>query len=342
MRYGKKKRNGKYGKGTKMSTKKNFWAERNVLVTGASGFLGSYLSEKLVQSNVNVIALVRDNVPKSRLYDQNIYDQITAVRGDVRDYFLLERILNEYEIEVIFHLAAQTIVQIANRSPISTFETNMQGTWNLLEAARKSETVKRIMIVYGEKKQLPYFETDTLNATHPYDLSKAATDMLSQGYFSTYKLPIGITRCGNLYGGGDLNFNRVVPQTIRHLYFNENPIIRSDGTFLRDYFYVEDAVDAYLVFAENLLEKNLEGEAFNFGTEKPISVIDLVNKIIKICGKKNLKPVIENCAKGEIKDQYLSCKKARDILNWKPKHTLNEGLEKTCTWYNNWFARMKK
>jgi CDP-glucose 4,6-dehydratase len=177
-----------------------------------------------------------------------------------------------------------------------------------------------------------------LNATHPYDLSKAAADMLCRGYAATYKLPVGITRCGNLYGGGDLNFNRVVPQTIRHLYFNENPIIRSDGTFLRDYFYIEDAVDAYIVFAENLLEKKLEGEAFNFGTEKPVSVIELVNKIIKIAGKEKLKPIIKNSAKGEIKDQYLSCKKARDILQWKPKHTLDEGLEKTHKWYTKWFA----
>jgi CDP-glucose 4,6-dehydratase len=326
-----------------MSTKNNFWTERNVLVTGASGFLGSYLAEKLVKSGSNVVAIIRDNVPKSKLYEENIFNNITAVRGDVRDYFLVERVLNEYEIEIVFHLAAQTIVQVANRSPISTFETNIKGTWNLLEATRNSETVKRIMVAstdkaYGEKKQLPYFETDMLNATHPYDLSKAAADMLCQGYAATYKLPVGITRCGNLYGGGDLNFNRVVPQTIRHLYFNENPIIRSDGTFLRDYFYIEDAVDAYIVFAENLLEKKLEGEAFNFGTEKPVSVIELVNKIIKIADKEKLKPIIKNSAKGEIKDQYLSCKKARDILQWKPKHTLDEGLEKTHKWYTKWFA----
>jgi len=327
-----------------MSTKNNFWTERNVFVTGASGFLGSYLTEKLVKSGANVVAIIRDSVPKSKLYEENIYNNIVTVRGDVSDYFLMQRVLNEYEIEIVFHLAAQTIVQIANRSPIGTFESNIKGTWNLLEASRNSETVKRIMVAstdkaYGDKKMLPYFETDTLNATHPYDLSKAVADMLCQGYASTYKLPVGITRCGNLYGGGDLNFNRVVPQTLRHLYFNENPIIRSDGTFLRDYFYVEDAVDAYLVFAQNLLEKNLQGQAFNFGTEKPVRVIDLVNKIIKISGKEKIKPIIQNYAKGEIKDQYLSCEKARDILQWKPKHTLQQGLEKSYNWYNNWFAK---
>ncbi len=327
-----------------MDNKSNFWTEQNVLVTGASGFLGSYLTERLVKSGANVVGIVRDNVPKSKLFEESIYTKMISVRGDVRDYFLIERVLNEYEIETVFHLAAQTIVQVANRSPISTFETNMKGTWNVLEATRKSETVKRMVAAstdkaYGEKKHLPYFETDALNATHPYDLSKAATDLLCQGYAATYKLPVGITRCGNLYGGGDLNFNRIVPQTMRHLHSNENPIIRSDGTFLRDYFYVDDAVDAYIVFAEKFLEKKLEGEAFNFGTENPISVISLVNKMIKIAGKEHLKPIISNTATGEIKDQYLSTKKARDILNWKPKHTLDEGLRKTYLWYEKWFQK---
>lgn len=321
-----------------------FWRERNVLITGASGFLGSYLTENLAKSGANIVALIRDNVPKSKLYDEDTYKLITGVRGDIRNYFLLERILNEYEIDVIFHLAAQTIVQVANRSPISTFETNIKGTWNLLEAARRTETAKRIIVAstdkaYGEKKQLPYYETDPLSAMHPYDLSKAATDTLCQGYAVTYKLPVGITRCGNLYGGGDLNFNRVVPQTIRHLHYNENPIIRSDGTFLRDYFYVEDAADAYVTFAENLIEKKLEGQAFNFGTEQPVSVLELVSRISKIAKKENLTPIIKNTAKGEIKDQYLSCKKARETFAWMPKHTLNQGLEKSFKWYEKWFEK---
>lgn len=346
MSYGKKRRNGKSGENKNMVSQSKFWDQRNVFVTGASGFLGSYLVEKLVNLGANVIAIIRDNTPYARLYYENINDNIVTVRGDIRNYFLLERILNEYEIDVVFHLAAQTIVPIANKLPISTFESNIKGTWNLLEATRNSSNVKRIIVAstdkaYGEKAKLPYFETDPLNAKHPYDLSKAVVDMMCQGYADTYKLPVGITRCGNLYGGGDLNFNRIIPQTIRHILFGENPIIRSDGTYLRDYFYVGDAADSYIIFAENLLEKNLVGEAFNFGTEKPISVIDLVNKLISLSGKKYLNAVIENKIKGEIKNQYLSCKKAHDLLQWKPMHTLDEGLELTYHWYEEWFKNKK-
>lgn len=311
-------------------------------MTGASGFLGSYLVEQLKANQANVIALVRDQVPRSRLFYEHVDDGITIVRGDIVNYSLLERILTEYEVETIFHLAAQTIVPIANRSPSSTFESNIKGTWNLLEAARRSELVKRIIVAssdkaYGVKEELPYIETDPLNAQHPYDLSKAFTDRLAQSYFETYRLPVGITRCGNLYGGGDLNFNRLIPETIRAILFDRHPEIRSDGTFLRDYFYVEDAAQSYLVFAEHILEKNLEGEAFNFGTGDPTSVLEVVNKLITISGKSNLVPEIKNSAKGEIKDQYLSCKKAKDILNWGPAHTLDEGLRKTYQWYKTWF-----
>jgi len=325
-----------------MIHKKNFWEMKNVLITGASGFLGSYITEKLAEKKANVIAIVRDNVPKSRLFYEKIVSNITTVHGNIEDSFLIERVLNEYEIDTVFHLAAQTIVQIANRSPISTFETNIKGTWNLLEACRRHELIERIIIAssdkaYGKKEKLPYIETDRLDAKHPYDLSKAVTDLIAQSYFATYSLPIGITRCGNLYGGGDLNFNRIVPHTIRSVIFNKPPEIRSDGTYVRDYFYVEDAADAYMIFAEKLLEKNLQGEALNFGSEKPISVIDLVSLILKITEHEKLKPVILNTSKSELKKQYLSCEKAKRILKWKPTHDLEKGLKKTYNWYRKWF-----
>ena len=327
-----------------MTKTNKFWLLKNTLVSGASGFLGSYLVEKLVNKQANVIAIVRDQVPNSRLYHEKINQNITIVRGDITNYFFIERILNEYEISSVFHLAAQTIVPIANRSPISTFESNIKGTWNILEACRNSELVKEIIVAssdkaYGSKDQLPYFETDSLNAKHPYDLSKTFTDLLAQSYFVTYGLATGITRCGNLYGGGDLNFNRIVPQTIRSILFDQNPVIRSDGTFTRDYFYVEDAANSYITLAEQLIKKKLQGEAFNFGTGNPISVLQLVDKIIKISKKTNLKPEIKNTAKGEIKDQYLSCKKAEETLAWKPAHNLEEGLSKTYQWYKRWFQK---
>ena len=327
-----------------MTKTNKFWLLKNTLVTGASGFLGSYVVEELVKKQANVIAIVRDQVPKSRLIHEKIDQNITTARGDIRDYFFVKRILNEYEINSVFHLAAQTIVPIANRSPISTFESNIKGTWNILEACRDSELVNEIIVAssdkaYGAKDQLPYYETDPLNAMHPYDLSKTFTDLLAQSYFETYGLATGITRCGNLYGGGDLNFNRIVPQTIRSLLYDQNPEIRSDGTFTRDYFYVEDAANSYITLAEQLLSKKLQGEAFNFGTGNQVSVLDLVNLMIKISKKSNLKPEIKNTAKGEIKDQYLSCEKAEKILKWKPSHSLEEGLSKSYQWYKRWFHK---
>lgn len=322
----------------------DFWLLKNTLVTGASGFLGGYLVEELIGKGANVIAIVRDQVPKSRLFFEGIDQNITITKGDIEDYFFVRRVLNEYEISAVFHLAAQTIVPIANRFPISTFDSNVKGTWNVLEACRDAELVKEVIVAssdkaYGAKDKLPYYETDPLNAKHPYDLSKTFTDLLAQSYFETYGLATGITRCGNLFGGGDLNFNRIVPQTIRSILFDQNPEIRSDGTFTRDYFYVEDAANSYISLAENLLAKNLQGEAFNFGTGNPVSVLDLVNKMITISKKANLKPEIKNTAKGEIKDQYLSCEKAGKILNWKPSHSLDEGLTKSYQWYKRWFQK---
>jgi len=344
MKCGKKRKSGKIGKVVNFKmTNNNFWTLKNILVTGGSGFLGSYIIEKLLQRGANIIAIVRDQLAKSRLFYEKLNENITIVNGDISNYRLVERTLNEYEIEVVFHLAAQTIVSIANRAPISTFESNIKGSWNIFEASRNIETVERIIVAssdkaYGEKEKLPYNETDFLNAKHPYDLSKAITDLLAQGYYSTYNLPIGITRCGNLYGGGDLNFNRIVPQTIRSILYKQNPELRSDGTFLRDYFFVEDAADSYIMFAENLLEKNLQGEAFNFGTGSPVRVLEVVEKLLAISGNKTLKPIIKNTAKGEIKDQYLDCNKAFKTFDWKPAHTLEMGLRKSFEWYKSWFG----
>ncbi len=320
------------------------WTFSNTLVTGGSGFLGSYLLEQLVAKGANVIALVRDQVPRSRLFYEHIDKHVTLVKGDLRDFSLVERVINEYEINTVFHLAAQTIVQIAHRNPLPTFDSNIRGSWNLFEACRRSELIERVLVAssdkaYGEKDKLPYDEDDPLDAKHPYDFSKAVTDLLAQSYYHTYSLPVAITRCGNLYGGGDLNFNRLVPQTIKSLLFDNTPIIRSDGTFLRDYFYVEDAAESYIVLAEQMQEKNLEGEAFNFGTETPTTVLEVVNKLIEISGKTHLSPIIQNTAKGEIKSQFLACEKAREILNWHPKHSLEEGLRKSYGWYAKWFGK---
>lgn len=324
----------------------NFWKDKNVFVTGCTGFLGSYLVKELVRLGANVTGLVRDHVPRSNMYNGEEFKKINIVHGNVEDEYLLERALGEYEIDTVFHLAAQPIVGIANRNPLSTFETNIRGTWNILEAARRSPLVKRVVVAssdkaYGDQTILPYDESMPLIGRHPYDVSKSCADLISQAYYETYGLPVCITRCGNLYGGGDLNFNRIVPQTIRCVIKGQAPIIRSDGTYIRDYFYVEDAVKAYILLAEKMNELNLEGQAFNFSNEIQLTVLELVEKILELMDS-NLKPIVLNQASDEIKHQYLSAKKAREILNWKPAYTLEEGLKKTIAWYENFFQEQEK
>jgi CDP-glucose 4,6-dehydratase len=319
-----------------------FWKNRNVFVTGCTGLLGSWLTKALVEKGANVTGLIRDLVPKSNLNWSGFNDEINIVRGEIEDYFLLERTINEYEIDTVFHLAAQTIVTIANRNPISTFESNIKGTWNVLEACRRNRLVKRIVVAssdkaYGNQKKLPYDETTPLEGRHPYDVSKSCADLLCRAYFETHKLPVCVTRCGNFYGGGDLNFNRIVPGTIRSVLNKEAPIIRSDGTLVRDYFYIEDAVEAYLLLAEKMEELKVQGEAFNFSNETQITVLEMVEKILKTM-KSDLKPKVLGEATNEIKHQYLSAKKAREDLSWKPKYTFEEGLRRTIKWYEKFFS----
>ncbi|MCP2520620.1 GDP-mannose 4,6-dehydratase [Candidatus Aminicenantes bacterium AC-708-M15] len=325
----------------------NFWKNKKVLITGISGFVGSHLAKELINKKANVIGLIRDYNPYSYLFFEEINNKIIEVRGSVTDLFLVQRVINEYEVDTVFHLAAQTIVGIANNSPLSTFESNIMGTWNVLEACRTSKTVQRVIIAssdkaYGEQENLPYKETHPLNGLFPYDASKACADILARSYYKTYKLPVAVTRASNIYGEGDLNFSRIVPGTIRSIIYDEEPIIRSDGKPIRDYIYVEDIIQGYLVLAEKLHEKNIMGEAFNFGTNKPISVLDLVKLIIEISGKKNLKPKILNIAKGEIYCQYLDSRKARERLGWENKYSLENGLNKTYKWYEEYFEKFQK
>ena len=318
------------------------WKNTPVLVTGCTGLLGSWLCKELINRKANVVGLIRDWIPKSVLVDDGYIDEMNIVRGDINDFQTMERIINEYEIEVVFHLAAQTIVETANRNPLSTFESNIKGTWNILEACRRVSTVKKIIIAssdkaYGDQSVLPYDEEMPLQGTHPYDVSKSCADLIAKTYHTTYGTPVCITRCGNFYGGGDLNFNRLVPGTIRTLLNDEQPVIRSDGSYIRDYFYVEDGVHAYLHLAEKMDDENILGEAFNFSNELQISVLEMVEKIIDLMGKENIKPKVLGTAKNEIMHQSLSAEKARKMLNWSPAHTLDEALERTIEWYKKFF-----
>jgi len=299
--------------------------------------------KELIDQGANVTGLVRDTVPKSNLYQGEQVKQMNIVQGALEDLDVIERALGEYEIDTVFHLAAQAIVGVANRNPISTFEANILGTWNILEACRRHPLIKRVIVAssdkaYGDQPTLPYDENMPLQGKHPYDVSKSCADLLSHTYFNTYGLPVCITRCGNLYGGGDLNFNRIIPQTIQLVLNGEAPEIRSDGTFIRDYFYIEDAVEAYLLLAEKMEELNLAGEAFNFSNEIQLTVLELVEKILKAMDS-DLKPKVLNQGSHEIKHQYLSAEKARKLLNWTPAHTIDEGLEKTIEWYKAFFQK---
>ncbi|OBR31686.1 CDP-glucose 4,6-dehydratase [Bacillus velezensis] len=299
--------------------------------------------KELIDRGANVTGLVRETVPKSNLYQGEQVKQMNIVHGALEDLDVIERALGEYEIDTVFHLAAQAIVGVANRNPISTFEANILGTWNILEACRRHPLIKRVIVAssdkaYGDQPTLPYDENMPLQGKHPYDVSKSCADLLSHTYFNTYGLPVCITRCGNLYGGGDLNFNRIIPQTIQLVLNGEAPEIRSDGTFIRDYFYIEDAVEAYLLLAEKMEELNLAGEAFNFSNEIQLTVLELVEKILKAMDS-DLKPKVLNQGSHEIKHQYLSAEKARKLLNWTPAHTIDEGLEKTIEWYKAFFQK---
>ena len=317
---------------------RRFWRDRPTLVTGASGLVGGWLVKRLQALGADTVCLVRDWVPQSELVRTRLIDDVTVVRGDVRDEALIERALGEYEITTVIHLAAQTIVGIGNRNPVSTLESNIQGTWCLLEACRRSPLVEQIVIAssdkaYGDSETLPYNENTPLAGRHPYDVSKSCADLLAQAWATTYGLPVVITRCGNFYGGGDLNWNRIVPGTIRSLVRGERPVIRSDGQYVRDYFYAEDGAAAYTLLAEQLATRpELRGHAFNFSNESQVTVLALVQQIATLM-ESPLEPEIRNEVTHEIRRQYLSAAKARDMLAWRPLFSLDDGLQRTIAWY---------
>jgi CDP-glucose 4,6-dehydratase len=320
-----------------------FWQDRPTLVTGASGLVGSWLVRRLREAGADVVCLVRDWVPHSELVRARTLEQVKVVRGDVCDQAVLERALGEYEVQTVFHLAAQTIVGIANRNPVSTFQTNIQGTWALLEACRRTPTVRQVVLAssdkaYGDQEKLPYDEQTPLQGRHPYDVSKSCADLLATTYAVSYRLPVAITRCGNFYGGGDLNWNRIVPGTIRSVLRGQRPVIRSDGSYIRDYFYVEDGANAYMVLAEALAARpELAGQAFNFSNELQVPVLELVRTILRLMGS-SLQPDVRNEASNEIIHQYLSAAKARQLLSWRPLFTLQQGLAAAIDWYQRFLA----
>ncbi|HYC79133.1 MAG TPA: NAD-dependent epimerase/dehydratase family protein [Planctomycetota bacterium] len=317
----------------------SFWRDRRVFVTGATGLLGTWLVEELLRRGADVTCLVRDRVPGSRFYAEGVRERTTTVNGDVADHETVLRALNEHECDTVFHLAAQTIVGTASRSVLSTFETNVKGTWVVLDACRElKKLVKRVIVAssdkaYGVHDALPYVESAPLKGRWPYDVSKSCSDLIALSFAATYGVPVAVTRCGNLYGGGDLNWSRIVPGTLRSAFRGERPIIRSDGTLLRDYFYVEDAVAAYLLLAERLEVQDLGGRAFNFGTGKPVRVSEIVAAALAAAGRAGLPPIVEGRNDGEIPAQWLDCTAARETLGFRHRFELEEGMARAAAWY---------
>ncbi|MBV8592789.1 MAG: NAD-dependent epimerase/dehydratase family protein [Caulobacteraceae bacterium] len=316
--------------GPTLVAREEFWRDRRVFVTGASGFLGKWIVRELNARGASVVRLLRDGT--------NDGGRGAVVLGCLEDFDCLARALRDNRIETVLHLGAQPIVGTAFRDPLGTFEANIRGTWNILEACRQTSTVKRLVIAssdraYGAVKTLPYDESMPLAGRHPYDASKICADILGQTYCTTYGLPVTMTRSANLYGGGDLNFNRIVPGVIQSVLKGERPILRSDGTIVRDYIYIRDVVGAYLLLAEAMDEPRFWGRAYNFSVEAPLSVLGITRKILEVMGRPDLEPVILGQAQSETSELYLSAARARRELGWRHAYSLDEGLAETVAWY---------
>ncbi len=318
---------------------RGFWAGRPVLVTGGTGLVGAWLTKRLLAAGAEVVVLVKDLDARSELARSGDLGRVAVVYGGLEDFAALQHAVNLYQTECVFHLGAQTLVEVAHRYPLATFEANVRGTYNLLEVCRlHSGFVRRVVVAssdkaYGEKAQLPYTEEMSLDARHSYDVSKSCADLIAQAYAHTYRVPLAVTRFGNVYGGGDLNLSRIVPGTILSLLRRQRPVLRSDGRYTRDYLYVEDVAAGYLRLAEALDDPALHGQAFNFSTETQVSVLDLVARIQRLMGAEDLAPDVRNTAQAEIRHQHLSARKARELLGWRPDFALEAGLTRTIAWY---------
>ena len=324
----------------------NFWLGKKVLITGATGLVGSWIAKRLYEEGACVVALVRDWNPQSALISSGLIQRIQVINAEIASFGCLERAINKHEVDTVFHLAAQTIVGAAMRNPLETFESNIRGTYNLLEACRQHLClIKRIVIAssdkaYGTSPTLPYLEEMPLAGKHPYDVSKSCADLLAQTYAHSFHLPLAIARCGNIYGGGDLNWSRIIPGTIRSLLEGKQPIIRSNGKMTRDYLFVQDVVEGYLKLAENMENKEVKGSAFNFGPTQPYTVLEIVHILGRLMERTDLKPIILNQVRAEIKDQYLLAEKAERVLNWKVQFSLEEGLKQTIAWYEIFLGKL--
>jgi len=322
-----------------------FWEGRSVFVTGATGFLGGWVIKRLLELGAEPVALVRDSNPRSMLVREGYLSRISVVYGSLEDGPLIRRALAEYSVETVFHLAAQPLVGVAKLDPVGTLQINVAGTWNVLEAARQTR-VQQVVVAssdkaYGAGDGLPYREEHALRGAYPYDVSKSCTDLLSHMYATTYDLPVAVARCANLFGGGDLNFSRTIPGVIKATLEEERFVIRSDGKFIRDFLFIKDAAECYLLLAETLARGARPG-AVNFSLEVKLTVLDVVQQALKVMGRTDLEPIIKNQASSEIREQYMACDKARQTLGWQPRYDFPAGLAETIAWYTSYFADLSR
>lgn len=320
----------------------SYWRGKTVFVTGATGLMGSWLVKSLLNNEAEVVALVRDQAPNSMLVREGLLQRIAFVTGDLETLPTLQRAIAEYQPHTVFHLAAQPLVQVAKLDPVGTLRANVQGTWNVLEACRLAGNKSNVVVAssdkaYGSNLNLPYLETFPLQGRYPYDVSKSCADLITQMYAATYGLKTAIARCGNLFGGGDLNFSRTIPGVIQATLAGKRFVVRSDGKFVRDFLYVKDAADSYLALGEHLAEDDpsIAGQAFNFSLGGRFTVLEIVSMVLRYMGRVDLEPVIENNASSEIREQYLDSSKARERLGWSPQYSMEDGLKETIEWYRS-------
>jgi CDP-glucose 4,6-dehydratase len=330
--------------GVKMNSA--FWKDKKVVITGFEGFLGANLTRELLKEGALVIGIDSKTNRKDTLFTKDDYKRITVIQADVADFELVKKIIFRNKIQVVFHLAAEAIVDRSFENPLNTFTSNIEGTWNILEASRQAgKNIEAVIIAssdkaYGSHEKLPYTESSSLKGSHPYDVSKSCADLISYTYAKSYNMPVAVTRCGNIYGPGDFNFSRIIPDTIRCALTGNCFLIRSDGKFLRDYVYVDDIVNAYLTLATKMNILDLQEKTFNFSNNHPYSVLEVVKMIYDLIGRKPDYKIL-NKSKHEIRNQYLSSQKALRILGWKPEFSLRQGLERTISWYRD-YLNVKK
>jgi CDP-glucose 4,6-dehydratase len=321
----------------------SYWKGKTVFVTGATGLMGGWLVKALMHEGAEIVALIRDQAPKCMLVREGLIGRIATISGDLECLPTMQRAIAEYSPHAVFHLAAQPLVQVAKRDPVGTLRANVMGTWNVMEACRLAGTSSVVVAssdkAYGASENLPYRETHPLQGRYPYDVSKSCTDLVAQMYAATYGVKTAIARCGNLFGGGDLNFSRTIPGLIKATLAGEPFVIRSDGKFVRDFLYVKDAAECYLILGEKLAEDpSISGEAFNFSLGERLTVLEIVHMTLAIMGRTDLKPVIQNIASSEIREQYLDASKAGERLGWQPHYGMKEAISETIDWYREHLA----